>query len=339
MNRKKLLIVLAVVFQIGVVASMVASREWLLATGKSYVFQTAPIDPRDIFRGDYVRLNYLFNSVPVSQLDEAILSKGLRKGEKVFLSLTTNSGGISSGGQLHAAPPQGPYLKGYVTSHWPNYYLDRQNEDAMRKAVQNAWPVTVKYGIEQYYVQQDSGKEMEKLRGRRNDFQVPLLIYAAVSESGEAGIRSYEWANIALKTEIAHSPERDAPDEKASAVMQLTLKNRGNSALNLPLKADNCSFALVADGRRAPQDALNFASPRDCAGKAVKMVPLPPGESYVVTFDLNQPNWWVIYKDKLTPPGKLPWEYRYRIEYQGEQIDGLNAAIVSSAFHGRGNVD
>lgn len=339
MKRKSLLISLAVIFQIGVVASMVVSREWLLATGKSYVFQTAPIDPRDIFRGDYVRLDYLFNSVPVSQLDEAILNRGLRKGEKVFLSLTTNSDGISSGGQLHSAAPQAPYLKGYVTSHWPNRYLNRKNEEEMRKAVLDAWPVTVKYGIEQYYVQQDSGKEMEKLRGKRNDFQVPLLIHAAVSESGEAGIRSYEWANIALKTEIVRSPERDAPDEKASAVMQLTVKNRGQRTLTLPLQEGNCSFTLIADGRRTPQDALNFATPRDCAGKAVKMVSLPPGESHVVTLDLNQPSWWVIYKDKPTPPGKLPWQYRYRIEYQGEPIEGLNAAILSSAFHGRGNVD
>jgi hypothetical protein len=40
-------------------------------------------------------------------------------------------------------------------------------------------------------VQQDSGKEMEALRGKRNDFQIPLLVHTAVSDGGEAGICSY----------------------------------------------------------------------------------------------------------------------------------------------------
>jgi uncharacterized membrane-anchored protein len=338
MKRKTLLISIAIVFQIGVVATMVASREWLLATGTPYLFQTAPVDPRDIFRGDYVRLDYLFNSVPLSQLGEAILKNGLRKGDKVYLSLTADNGGVSRAGKLHASPPQGPYLRGYVTAHWPYRHQRKMDAEEWRKAIVDAWPVRVKYGIEQYFVQQGSGREMEEMRGSRNGFQVPLLIHAAVSKSGEAAIRSYEWANIALKTEIVHSPKRNAPDEKASAVMQLRVKNRGDKTVNLPLLADNCSFALIPNSH-APQDALNFATPRDCTGKAVKMVSLQPGESHAITFDLNRRRWWVVFKNKPTPPGKLPWQYRYRIQYQGKHIDGLNAAILSRAFHGQGNLD
>lgn len=338
MNGKKLFVALAVVFQIGVVAAMMVSREWLLATGKPFVFQTAPVDPRDIFRGDYVRFDYLFSSIPLRQLDETIRENGLRKGQKVYLSLETDNSGISTGGMLHTAPPQGPYLLGYVTSHWPYRRFASQDKEQQRKAIADARSVRVKYGIEQYYVQQGSGYEMETLRGSRNEFQVPLLIHAAVSASGEAAIHSYEWANIAIKMHIARSPERDAPDEKASAVMELILQNRGEQLLALPLQADNCSFDLIPD-RYAPQDALAFAAPRKCKDKPVQTVLLQPGMTHTVTFDLNQPHWWVKQKGKATPPGKLPWGYRYRIQYRGEYVAGLNAAIVSSAFHGRGNVD
>ncbi len=338
MKRKTLLIALAVVFQIGVVATMVVSREWLLATGKPTLFQTAPIDPRDIFRGDYVHLDYLFSSVPLHQMDETIRKEGLRKGQKVYLELQTDASGVSQGGSLHVTPPQGPYLRGYVISHWPYRDFGKQDEAQRRQALADSWPVQVKYGIEQYYLQQGSGREMETMRGRRNDFQVPLLIHAAVSDSGEAAIVSYEWADIALKTEIAQSPERDAPDEKASAVIKLTLMNRGEKVLKLPLKGDNCSFVLIPD-RNAPHDASNFVSARDCTNKSVQTVALQPSEGYTLTIDLNQPYWWVKFKDKPTPPGKLPWSYRYRIQYQGEHIDGINADILSSAFHGRGNID
>lgn len=338
MSRKKLLVVLAVIFQIGVVITMVASREWLLATGKPFVFQTAPIDPRDIFRGDYVRLDYLFNTIPLRQLDETIREQGIRKGQKVYLELQTDSSGVTHGGMLRTAPPPGNFLRGYASSYWPYRNFHEQDQEKRRKAVKDAWPLSVRYGIEQYYVEQGSGREMEKLRGQRNDFQVPLLIHVAVSASGEAAIRGYEWSNIAIKTAIAQSPERGADDAHASAVMELTLKNRGDKPLSLPLLADNCSFELVL-APNAPQDALNFASPRNCEGKALQTVTLKPDESYTASFDLNQPHWWVHYNDKVTPMGRLPWQYRYRIRYRGERVEGLNGDIVSSAFHGRGNVD
>lgn len=338
MKRQTLFVALAVVFQIGVVATMVALREWLLATGKPYVFQTAPVDPRDIFRGDYVHLDYLFNSIPLRQLNETIRHEGLRKGQKIYLTLETDSNAVSSAVTLHTVPPQGPYLRGYVTSHWPYRNFSQQSEEQRKKDLLDAWPVQAKYGIEQYYVQQGSGKEMEKTRGWRNDFQVPLLIHTAISASGEAAIRSYEWANIAIKTHIARSPERDAPDEKASAVMELTLQNRSEKTFKLPLQAENCSFALIPD-RYAPQDAQDFAVPHDCKDKPAQTVSLQPGESHVITFDLNRRYWWVLFKDKPTPLGKLPWQYRYRIQYRGEPVEGLNTAILSSAFHGRGNVD
>lgn len=108
------------------------------------------ITATDIFRGDDVRLDYPFNHMPMTQLDGAIIESGLRKGEKVYLSLTTDGVWISHGEQLHATAPQGPYLKGYVTSHWPYRHFVKANKEE-RKALVDAWPVAVKYGIELYY--------------------------------------------------------------------------------------------------------------------------------------------------------------------------------------------
>ena len=337
MNRKTLLIGLAVAFQVGAVAAMALSREWILATGTPYTFQTAPVDPRDIFRGDYVRLNYLFSTLPVQQIDDGVMESGLAKGQKVYLSLSRDSNGVSRGDRLYTAPPVGQaYISGRSTAHWP---YRRYSDQPQPRREASLWPVPVKYGIEQYYVQQGTGRAMEKLRGGRTEFQVPMLIHTRVSASGEAVIHSYDWANVAMKTEIAQSPQRDAPDAQASAVIRFTLMNRSEQSLTLPLKAGNCSFTLIP-AQRAPAEATDFAGERrDCLDAPLQPITLAPGETHAVSFDLNRPWWQVNYRDKPVPPGKLPWDYRYRIRYQGETIPGIKAILLSRSFHGSGNID
>lgn len=338
MNRKALLAWSAVAFQVGVVAAMAISREWILATGTPHLFQTAPVDPRDIFRGDYVRLDYLFSSLPAQQLEAAILEQGLTKGQKVYLALDRDSNGVSRAGRLYASPPQGQaYLAGRSVNHW--HYGRQYRDRPQPRAEEELLPVAVKYGIEQYYVEQGAGRAMEAQRGSRSEFQVPLLIHARVASSGEAVIDGYEWAGVAMQTEIAEAPRRDAPDAQASAVIRFTLMNRGDRPLTLPLKAGNCSFTLVP-AQQAPAAATDFAAGRGaCVDALIEPITLAPGETYAMSFDLNRPHWQVNYQNKPTQPGKLPWRYRYRIRYQGEAVPGLKAELLSRSFHGSGSID
>ena len=338
MKLKQLLIGLAIAFQIGVVASMAISREWVLANGTPHTFQTAPVDPRDIFRGDYVRLNYLFSVLPAERVDEAIIENGLRKGQKVFLSLELDPNGILQGKRLYLTPPkEGPYIRGRSRQHWP--YRNYRRLSPERREKVHLGPVSIKYGIEQYYVEQGSGRAIEEMRGGRNDFQLPMLIHTRVSGSGEAAIHSYDWADIAVKTDILRSPEREAADEQASAVVRLSLKNRSDRSITLPLKPGNCSFDLIAS-QWAPGEAIAFVGERpECADVKSAPVTLEPGQVHEVSFDLNRPVWWVEYNNKSTPLGRLPWNYRYRIVYQEGPVAGVKGLILSRAFHGRGNVD
>ena len=64
--RKKLIIA-AATLQVLVLAYMAGEREWVRQTGQNIFLRTAPIDPRDAMRGDYVRLNYAISSVPSSR--------------------------------------------------------------------------------------------------------------------------------------------------------------------------------------------------------------------------------------------------------------------------------
>ena len=65
---KKSFVILAVILQLIVLAYMAGEREYVLRNGKVIHLRTAPIDPRDLFRGDYVRLNYEISRIPVSRL-------------------------------------------------------------------------------------------------------------------------------------------------------------------------------------------------------------------------------------------------------------------------------
>ena len=61
---RKLLIVTAVVAQLLVLGWMAFEREWVVRTGRVVYLRTAPVDPQDPMRGEYVRLNYEIATVP-----------------------------------------------------------------------------------------------------------------------------------------------------------------------------------------------------------------------------------------------------------------------------------
>lgn len=55
------MLVAAVVFQLLVLMSIVAGHYSDIARGQSVMLQVVPVDPRDMFRGDYVILSYEFS--------------------------------------------------------------------------------------------------------------------------------------------------------------------------------------------------------------------------------------------------------------------------------------
>ena len=54
--RRALLLVAAL--WLAILGGMVAINEHTLRTGREIVLKTVPVDPRDLFRGDYVTLRY-----------------------------------------------------------------------------------------------------------------------------------------------------------------------------------------------------------------------------------------------------------------------------------------
>lgn len=166
MNRVPLRLLIVIVLQTAVLAVMIGMKQWTLNTGTPIVLETAPIDPRSLFRGDYVRLSYKINSLTLDELDGAddFAAHGriyvlLKKGEPYWQPVSLHH-------ELPPAQPDHVAIKGEV--------------EYVRLKV-----VSVRYGIENYFVPEGEGMALERPSAGET-----VSIRVAVDRNGNAGIKA-----------------------------------------------------------------------------------------------------------------------------------------------------
>lgn len=100
--------------QLYVPASMIIEREAILEHGEVYLFKTAPIDPRDPFRGQYIRLNFENNSYVPSDISR------FEQGQEIFVKLNKDKDNVAIvAGVSSKKPGATNYLKAEI-SHIAN---------------------------------------------------------------------------------------------------------------------------------------------------------------------------------------------------------------------------
>jgi uncharacterized membrane-anchored protein len=147
--------------------AMVWDRVQLLKHGREVVLPIIPIDPRSLFRGDYVQLNY-----DVSRVPGRLIEGRPRRGEAVYVALARGADGVWT--PIKAAPvhdggggADGIVLKGRLEHRWSD------GHDAL-----------VRYGIESYFVPEGKGRELEALARDKK-----LAAVVAVDARGNAAIK------------------------------------------------------------------------------------------------------------------------------------------------------
>ena len=78
-KRKKFYLIIAL--QIVFLLFMVGSKVFTLVTGTTVLLEVVPVDPRDVFRGEYARLTYTVSTV------EGPAAQSLKKSDIVFVRL------------------------------------------------------------------------------------------------------------------------------------------------------------------------------------------------------------------------------------------------------------
>jgi uncharacterized membrane-anchored protein len=110
--------ILIVLLQVALLVGIIAYRHYWVATGEKILLKTAPVDPRDIFRGDYIDLSY-----DISQLDlDALGVKERFKGsERVYVILEKDPDGTFGARSISRDLPAGEqFIQGRVVYEMPS---------------------------------------------------------------------------------------------------------------------------------------------------------------------------------------------------------------------------
>lgn len=169
MLRVNTWIALAIVLvaQTGVLGQMVVSRMLHLKNGREIVLKAVPVDPRSLFRGDYVILGYDISRVPraageaVENGDVRYVTLGQTGSEWRFVAVSAVYPATVAAGQV--------VLRGTVINTWPG---------------EVGTTTELHYGIESYFVPEGTGLELEQ-KVRTGD----LKVIVAVGDGGKGAIK------------------------------------------------------------------------------------------------------------------------------------------------------
>ncbi|MEZ5855573.1 MAG: GDYXXLXY domain-containing protein [Hyphomicrobiaceae bacterium] len=151
---------------------LVVDRVLLISRGREVVLAIRPVDPRDLFKGDYVRLAY-----DISNLPTTVISKEVEAEWRARLGLSRR--------------PIYVILEQQQDGNWQPVAASMDRPDALppnRVAIRgralNSDPRRLRYGIERYYVPEGTGGRLENLAR-----ETKLSVIVAVDTSGTAAIK------------------------------------------------------------------------------------------------------------------------------------------------------
>ena len=334
---RRLVILLAILAQAAVLAYVVYERESVARSGTPVYLRTAPVDPRDIFRGDYVTLSYAINRIPLGLVDEAIKAQENSEGIRVYAALSVDARGVAQVTGLHAEPPAGLYLRGRTSRDWRFMAGDQE--------------IAVKYGIEKMFVEQGTGLAIEERRGSRNGWQTPMEVRVAVGSNGIGVIRDHRWSPLSARLEVLNPPEPGDRSQQPSPRLRFSIRNDGDTPVALINPGTDCAFELLAVGGQS----LSMLDD-ECAtvtAREADLILLGKSEVYAREIDLAQPRWHVrlrVGDDELFSgeigkyTGWQQFRLRYRVPEAAAALVSPNTplwmgVIDSAAFNNRGRVD
>ncbi len=171
-------VALVAALQLAVLTFMVWKRVSLLKHGREITVDVVPVDPRDIFRGDYVILGYPFSAATGSGGSDVPMPEGAHRNSAAYVTLAPGESGNWKSTKIElnypaAVDPANVVLKGRVDTAWPG----PDGKLAGR----------IRYGIESYFVPEGTGIELEKLV---RDKKIRAVL--AIASDGTAAIKALE---------------------------------------------------------------------------------------------------------------------------------------------------
>ncbi|HKL03640.1 MAG TPA: GDYXXLXY domain-containing protein [Cryomorphaceae bacterium] len=182
MTNKKVLIpifVMMVMAQLFVPFQMVFTSEGVIADGTEFKLKTQPYDPKDPFRGNYVRLNFEISRYTSPD------STGWKKGEPVYVILRENTNGFGEILRVIQFEP-GSSLD-YLEATLSNFYQTDSGTE-----------LVLDFPFERFYMQEEKAPIAERIYNRSTRDSTKQT-YALVSvREGEAILRDVQIDGVSL---------------------------------------------------------------------------------------------------------------------------------------------
>lgn len=181
-------IILVAVVHTLILGAILGERAYTLMTGREIVLRTAPVDPRDLFRGDYVILSYAIRSLDLASLagEDTFKENG-----SVYVVLAPKDGLFEPKAVYAAMPAKGALAPDQVVLRGHIDYIDDFTPQpdmpptAGPPCAKPCKSLRVTYGIESYFVPEGRGRDLEQARQESR-----LDVVVAVTASGEGGIKA-----------------------------------------------------------------------------------------------------------------------------------------------------
>ncbi len=107
-----------VLLQVVLLLGIIAYRQYWVATGEKILLRTAPVDPRDIFRGDYVNLGYDISRLDLEGLG---IKESFKPGERIYVILEKNPDGVFNAKSIsRTLPAKKKFIQGRVQYEMPS---------------------------------------------------------------------------------------------------------------------------------------------------------------------------------------------------------------------------
>lgn len=163
---KKAYALLAVcLLQVGVLATEYLGAVAPHWSGNTVKLKTVPVDPRSLFRGNYVRLKYAISTLP------GRLYRGervLRENERVYVLLERDDQGVSTASRVVLRQPrEGRFIRGRI-----------------KRRHSGTDELTLKYGIEAYFAPRHEAKSLERR------LRAGTIAEVSLADNGRAALQS-----------------------------------------------------------------------------------------------------------------------------------------------------
>lgn len=179
MNKKGILIGL-VIFQVLIIAGILLKAMLPLLIGQEIELRVVARDPRDVFRGNYVALNYEFNQISLDSIPHDIPPEAeFNYGDELYVELKKSDSFYAPSGVWMSPPENGsPFLKAIVQYPFRN--------------IEGQYPfLHLQAGIESYFTDPKTARAVEEdLRDQIFDENTPpISATVMVTAGGEARIK------------------------------------------------------------------------------------------------------------------------------------------------------